>query len=150
MPVNYVATLRKSQSLRFIIFGVALALVGLATFAGLIVLFGDVIHYWLILLISSLMIYTLNYVVYSRRVFSRDLAWRSYVEYLAGSGLNFVLTSVFLIISIDLIGLEPVPARILVALILVPAAFFFHSGVTFRDRPPSSSLGLKKIVSDGE
>ena len=141
---------RKARTFRFLIVGGALALVGLTTFASLIILLGALLHYWLILVLSSFLVYSLNYLVYSRTVFFKGLAWKSYIEYLAGSVLNFILTSITLILAVDVVGLEPIPARVLTALLLAPAAFFFHSNITFRDgsRLPFSN-GEKNVSTAG-
>lgn len=149
LEANFRLTQRGGQSLRFFFVGGVLAIIGLTIFASLVTILGSSLHYWLIFVFSSLLVYTLNYVVYSRAVFAMRLNWQSFFEYLAGSVLNFVLTSTILILLVDLAGLEPIPARVLTALILAPAAFFFHSGLTFRDKALKNIPGREETVSRG-
>lgn len=118
------------RGLKYVMHGLGLAVFGVAVFAISLELLWW-FPYWATFYFSAFLVYSCNYLVYARRVFRVKLSLAGYGSYLFGSSANIVVTSGLLILFVDFADLEPLPARLLIAVLLIPLAYLFHTRYTF-------------------
>ena len=118
-------------SLKLVFYGFSLAAFGIAVFAVLLWALDPWLPYWATYFASALLVYSVNYYVYSTRVFGSPPTLVGCAKYLAASSANVFVTSVLLVFLVDLFDFRPVPARVIVAIVLTPLAYLFHKRHTF-------------------
>lgn len=118
-------------NLRFVKYGFFLAAFSIVFFAVFLELATPFLHYSIVFVVSAAIVYTVGYLLYSSKVFMLRPSLRGYLTYLSGTLVNFVSTLTLLFILVELTVLGPLISRILIAVVLAPAALWFHQKYSF-------------------
>lgn len=121
------------SGLRFVITGVGLSAFGLANFAVLHAIFSAIFHYLFIYVVAYTINLSVSYLVYSKIVFHEPSpSLRGLVRYATTTVGNFIGSGCALFLVVELTGLDPVLARVAIAMATAPFMFFLHRRFTFR------------------
>jgi putative flippase GtrA len=141
-----------SRGFRYVAVGGFNTLFGLAVFAGLLTLFGDSLHYLVILLVSHVIAVLTAFALHRslvfrvRKHFWRDL-YRFWSVYLVALGANLVC----LPLSVELLHLSPLLAQALIITITALVSYVAHARFSFarpsRPDPASEASPAKPPVS---
>ena len=126
----------KDQRIAFLMVGAANTVIGTGWFIAFETLLGDRFGYITSLLLAHVAAVLCAFVLYRKLVFRvkghvwLDLA-RFEVVNLTSLGINLIA----LPFVVEVIGLEPIPAQLLVTLVTMFVSFFGHKGFSFRRSP---------------
>ena len=109
---------------------------GFAVFSGLYLLLENQVHYLIIAIISQIIAITNSFLIYRYFVFkSTGNIIYEYLRIYVVYGISFVLGLLMLALLVELAGLHPILANLLIIVTTVVISYLGNSRFTFNQKP---------------